>query len=283
MAWYKEWFGEEYLELYAHRDAGEADRHVGFVTQHLGGGQPRGFAPGPPRGGPAVLDLACGAGRHTDALRRYGYRALGMDLSITLLGHPPRVPSVAADMRRLPFADATFDWVLNFFTSFGYFERERENFRVLEEIVRVLAPEGRYLIDFMNRDSTLAGLKPRETQEVAGRRVEIERWYDATSGRINKRIRLSPLGGIKGGRLSPLGGIKGGRLSPLKGTEGGEPCATDGSSRTYLESVRAYSREEVTIGLRWAGLEVDATFGNFHGDPFDSASERLIIVGHKPA
>ncbi len=31
MAWYKEWFGEEYLELYAHRDAGEASRHLDFV------------------------------------------------------------------------------------------------------------------------------------------------------------------------------------------------------------------------------------------------------------
>ena len=52
--------------------------------------------------------------------------------------------------------------------------------------------------------------------------------------------------------------------------------------QTYLESVRAYSREEVTIGLRWVGLEVDATFGNWNGDPFDRESERLILVGHKP-
>jgi len=239
MAWYKEWFGEEYLELYAHRDAGEAGRHVAFVTEHLGGGKPR-----------AVLDLACGAGRHTDALRRSGYRALGVDLSLILLLHPPRVPSVAADMRLLPFAEGSFDWVLNFFTSFGYFERERENFRVLEEIVRVLTPGGRYLIDFLNRDFTLAHLAPRETRELEGRRVEIERWYDAATGRVNKRIRLD---------------------------------ATGAPARTYLESVRAYSREEVEIGLRWAGLEVDATFGNFQGDPFHSDSERLILVGHKPA
>jgi SAM-dependent methyltransferase len=209
------------------------------VTEHLGGGKPR-----------AVLDLACGAGRHTDALRRSGYRALGVDLSLILLLHPPRVPSVAADMRLLPFAEGSFDRVLNFFTSFGYFESERENFRVLEEIVRVLTPGGRYLIDFLNRDFTLAHLAPRETRELEGRRVEIERWYDAATGRVNKRIRLD---------------------------------ATGAPARTYLESVRAYSREEVEIGLRWAGLEVDATFGNFQGDPFHSDSERLILVGHKPA
>ena len=60
MAWYKEWFGEDYLELYSHRDEPEAEAHIDFVEHHLG----------PSRDGwpHAVLDLACGAGRHTAAL-----------------------------------------------------------------------------------------------------------------------------------------------------------------------------------------------------------------------
>jgi SAM-dependent methyltransferase len=244
MAWYKDWFGEDYLELYAHRDAGEADRHVDFVERHLAGGErPR-----------AVLDLACGGGRHTAALRRRGYRALGVDLSLTLLAVAPRVPCVAGDMRRLPFCDESFDWILNFFTSFGYFERERENFRVLEEIVRVLTPGGRFLIDFLNRERVLADLKTHEVQEVKGRRVEIERWYDEETRRINKRMHLA---------------------GPADGSGGSD-------TETYLESVRAYSRDEVTIGLRWAGLRVDAVFGDFSGVPFDRDSERLILVGHRP-
>src|SRR5262245_21577319 len=167
MPWYKEWFGEEYLELYSHRDESEAEEHVDFVKRYLGGPRPR-----------AVLDLACGAGRHTAALRRRGYRTLGIDLSLTLLARiEPR--RVAGDARRLPFADGSFGWVLNFFTSFGYFEAERENFRVLEEIVRVLAPAGRFLIDLMNAGSVLAGLTPPGSQELDGRQVEMERWYDA--------------------------------------------------------------------------------------------------------
>ena len=246
MAWYKEWFGEEYLELYAHRNAGEADRHLDFVEHHLAPRLPR------PQ---AVLDLACGAGRHTAALRQRGYRTLGIDLSLTLLAFPPRVPCVAGDMRRLPFRSETFDWVLNFFTSFGYFERERENFEVLEEFVRVLTPGGRFLIDFLNREVVLANLKAREVQEIAGRRVHIERWYDQETSRINKRMQIEAPGGP--GRKTP-------------------------STQTYLESVRAYSRDEVTIGARWAGLVVDDLYGNFQGEPFDRDSERLIVVGHKP-
>lgn len=240
MAWYKEWFGEEYLELYSHRNADEADRHLDFVERHLAPGRPE------PR---LVLDLACGAGRHTQALRNRGYRTVGVDLSLTLLAHPPRIPNAAGDMRRLPFEEEAFDWVLNFFTSFGYFERERENFRVLEEIARVLAPGGRFLIDFLNRDVVLANLKAREEQTIAGRHVSIQRWYDEETRRINKRMRLE---------------------TP------GKP------SRTYLESVRAYSRDEVTIGSRWAGLQVNALYGNFAGEPFDRDSQRLILVGQKP-
>jgi SAM-dependent methyltransferase len=241
VAWYKEWFGEDYLELYAHRDVGEAERHTDFVERTLTAGE--GSRPG------AVLDLACGAGRHTLALRKRGYRALGLDLSLTLLTQPPPFPRVAGDIRHLPFADGSFDWVLNFFTSFGYFADERENFEVLEEIRRVLAPGGRFLIDLFNRERVLEGLVPSETKEMDGGVAEIERWFDDSTQRINKRIRIS---------------------------------TADGRSRSFVESVRAYSEPEVTIGLQWAGLEADQLFGDFDGRPFDSSSDRLILVGHRP-
>ena len=41
--------------------------------------------------------------------------------------------------------------------------------------------------------------------------------------------------------------------------------------------------EEVTVGLRWAGLEVAGLFGNFQGDSYERDSERLIILASKPA
>ena len=237
MAWYKDWFGQDYLDLYKHRDAGEAALHIDFVERLFASASPH-----------AVLDLACGAGRHTRELRRRGYRALGTDLSLTLLNRGEGLPRVASDMKALPFDDASFDWVLNFFTSFGYFETERQNFQVLEEIVRVLRPGGRCMIDIFNAPRVLETLRPKDEQEIASGRVFIERWYDEKTRRINKRMRLE-----RAGR---------------------EP-------KTYLESVRAYSRDEVVSGLSWAGVDVLETYGGFDGSAFAADSERLICVGRR--
>lgn len=252
MAWYQEWFGAEYLELYAHRDESEAERHVEFVERVLLGDGPR------PR---AVLDLACGAGRHTDKLRARGLRTLGVDLSLTLLAQAPGLPRVAGDMCRLPFRDATFDWVLNFFTSFGYFETERQNFQVLEEIERVLAPGGKFLIDLFNREQVVKNLVEHETQERGDYRAEIERWFDPETERVNKRIHLHPID------------------REVAAGAAGEAVPT------FLESVRAYRPEEVTIGLKWAGLGVEALYGSFGGgfggESYRDDSERLILVGRK--
>ena len=236
MAWYKEWFGEEYLELYAHRDEGEADRHIDFVAT---------LFDEPPH---AILDLACGAGRHTAALRRRGLRALGVDLSKTLLAQDPSLPRVAGDMRCLPFAAACFDWVLNFFTSFGYFETEEENRSVLGEVARILTPRGRFLIDLFNRDWVLENLDPGETRVVGDRTIEIERWYDERSARINKRIRL---------------------------------VGSEYPFRTFVESVRAYTSEEVEASLASVGLKVADRFGSFRGEAFGRDSPRLILLARK--
>jgi SAM-dependent methyltransferase len=238
VAWYQEWFGQDYLDLYAHRDAGEAEAHARFLETVLHWPKPN-----------AVLDLACGAGRHTRALRGRGYRALGVDLSLTLLTQSPELPRVAGDIRCLPFAAGTFDWVLSFFTSFGYFETERQNFRVLEEVVRILRPGGRFLLDLFNREQVLENLVPNESREVNGSQATIERWFDRDSQRVNKRIQIRP---------------------------------PDGPTRTFLESVRAYREEEVTMGLRWAGLEVESSYGNFEGEPYGHDSDRLILTGRRP-
>ena len=182
MTWYAEWFGEEYLQLYAHRDEHEARQQVAFFKEQFGS------IAGP------VLDLACGMGRHMQELHAHGYRTIGCDLSYILLRTGIReygpMPVARADMRHLPFCDAVFGSLVSFFTSFGYFSDEQENVQVVREMARVLAPGAPFLFDYLNVHRELVKLVERETRETPSGRVLIERWFDPRDRSFNKRITI---------------------------------------------------------------------------------------------
>jgi SAM-dependent methyltransferase len=63
----------------------------------------------------SILDLGCGGGQDARFLLAKGFRVVGMDLTTAFLraarNTAPSVPLVLADMRDLPFRDASFDAV----------------------------------------------------------------------------------------------------------------------------------------------------------------------------
>lgn len=235
MAWYQEWFGEEYLELYAHRDESEARRQVAFFRQQCGDIE-----------GP-VLDLACGMGRHMQELQTSGYHAVGCDLSFILLRTGMReygpMPVVRADMRVLPFCDAVFSALVNFFTSFGYFSTEEENMKVVREMARVLKPGAPLLFDYLNVHRELEKLVQRETRDTPTGPVQLERWFDASDRSFNKRITIG--------------------------------------DKRYLERVRGYDLDEISAMFASCSLSIRAAFGDFDGSPFNARSPRLILMGSR--
>ena len=153
MTWYQEWFGAEYLELYSHRDEAEARQQAAFFQRVCGAIDG------------AVLDLACGMGRHINELQALGYHTFGCDLSYTLLRTGMReygaMAVARADMRHLPFCDNVFAGLVNFFTSFGYFAEEEENVQVVREMSRVLRAGAQFLFDYLNVDRELENLVQR--------------------------------------------------------------------------------------------------------------------------
>jgi SAM-dependent methyltransferase len=235
MAWFQEWFGEEYLELYSYRDATEARRQVAFFRKHFG--KVRGV----------VLDLACGTGRHLHELRRARYSAVGCDLSFILLCSgsseygPQRV--ARADMRLLPFRDATFAALVNFFTSFGYFSTAAENLHVVHEMARVLRKNAVFLFDYLNVHHELQRMIERERRETPLGEALIERWFDVSDRSFNKRITIG--------------------------------------QRRYLERVRGYDLDEITMMFTACGLHIRDIFGDFRGTEFHNSSPRLILVGNR--
>lgn len=247
--WYIEAFGRDYLERYAHRDEKSVRREIPFLAGVLNA------APGV-----TILDLCCGAGRYTRGLREAGFRAVGLDLSADLLARArkadPASPYHRADMRRLPLLASSVDGAVNLFTSFGYFEDDAENARVIREVFRVLRPGARFLLDFFNLRSTLADLVPESKRKVSGETVVETRRYDAAARRLLKEIRIEAPKAAKGKTRRP--------------------------PKVMTESVRAYSPAELEALLLGAGLEIAGRYGTLEGAPFDeAASPRCVLVGRK--
>jgi SAM-dependent methyltransferase len=179
--WFEEWFGEEYLRLYPHRDEVEAALAVDLIVRTV-----------PFQAGWRVLDVACGAGRHARAFLAAGARCTGVDLSMTLLRLAQQVtaaPLVRADMRQLPIRPGSMDLTVNLFTSFGYFERDAEHAAALDEMIATLRPGGWFVIDFLNPAAVRRQLVPEETLEVAGSTVRVTRSVSPDGRYVCKTIR----------------------------------------------------------------------------------------------
>ena len=189
MTWWESWFGEEYLDLYPHRDLDAARREAAFALAHL-----------PPAPAP-LLDLCCGSGRHSVPFAEAGVAPIGLDYSAPLLDLARRRDRhlflVRGDMRALPFSDGTFAAVVNFFTSFGYFLREAENLSVVSEIERVLRRGGAFLCDTFSLDYVLRRLVPEERRSCGEKQYTIRRTWNAATRRIEKEIEVRREGSIE--------------------------------------------------------------------------------------
>ena len=97
-------------------------------------------------GGATVLDIGCGTGHHVRSLRARGYDAAGVDASDGMLAHArannPGTRIERADVDRLPFPDASFDFVLCI-EVFRYLARTQP---AIAEMARVLKPGGIALV-----------------------------------------------------------------------------------------------------------------------------------------
>ena len=71
------------------------------------------------------------------------------------------------DMRET-FIEKEFDYVFNLFTSFGYFETDEENLKVLKAAAANLKSEGIFVLDFLNVKKVIPNLIAYEEKTIDG-------------------------------------------------------------------------------------------------------------------
>jgi SAM-dependent methyltransferase len=149
-------------------------------------------------------------------------------------------------MRRLPFADASFDAVLNLFNAFGYLEDEAEDELVLAEVARVLAPGGRFLQELANREALVRDWDDRRVLRNDEDLVVLqERTLDLRASRDRARWTLIGPGGRR---------------------------------VTREVAIRLYTLTELAAMLDRAGLDLLEVLGDLDGGPLELDSSFLVTL-----
>ncbi len=238
--WFSSWFNSPYYHLlYSNRDEVEAKLFLDKLMEYF-----------LPEKADVFLDLACGKGRHSQYLNAKGFDVIGMDLSPESIGSAKSMENETLQFythdMRVPHYVNHFDYVLNLFTSFGYFDNPKDDYKVIKAIATALKTNGVLLIDYMNVKKVIANLKSNETKVIGGVSFEITRSY--SSGFIVKTIQVQD----------------------------------KNENYQFEERVRAFTLEHFEQLLLANNLKVVNLFGSYELEDFnEQKSDRLIIVATK--
>ncbi|UMQ41911.1 class I SAM-dependent methyltransferase [Chryseobacterium sp. Y16C] len=154
MEWFESWFDTPYYHLlYSNRDYTEAENFITKLTQELQ--LPTSST---------IIDLACGKGRHSVFLNKLGYEVLGLDLSKQSIEHNKQFENETLhfkvhDMRNA-IDSKPVDAVFNLFTSFGYFDNEKDDKSVFQSVYDALKPGGFFVLDYLSEEFVRETLVP---------------------------------------------------------------------------------------------------------------------------
>lgn len=243
--WFTQFYGRDYLDALG-PGLTNTVQETEFVVKALG------LKPGN-----RVLDLACGQARHAVLLAEQGIEMTGQDQSAEYLQDARAaaeqrgvdLPLVHSDMRAIPF-EGKFDAVISMFTSFGYFEAESDNRKVLTEINKALKPDGRVLIDLINREWVIANNEASERRENSDGTMVLER-RELNLETSRNHVTFTFVDAT-GKRRESIG-----------------------------HRIRLYTLTEIIQMLADAGLAHERTYGGFDSEPYTTSTRRMIVVARK--
>ena len=163
--WFRSWFSDKnYLEVYKHRNEQDARDLANLIQRSIA-----------IRSGDKILDVCCGAGRHSIEFALRGYDVTGFDLSEFLISQAKKTASslndknlkirfLIRDMAKFNF-HGKFDSAFNLFTSFAYFENDEDNFKVIKNVSDSIKKGGYFVFDFINEKNLRKTLVPFDTKK----------------------------------------------------------------------------------------------------------------------
>jgi SAM-dependent methyltransferase len=206
--------------------------------------------------GADVLDCPCGQGRHAIPLAKMGYRVTASDRSPSALTEVRKRSNgrewprcVNADYRRLPFANGSFDVVINLFTGVGYYGDAGDR-AVFAEACRVLRRPGTFVLEAMHRDRLMSDFREQNWYGLPGGALLLDcGHFDHVAGMVDRTQTLIRSGGER---------------------------------VTARFRLRVYTATEIGAMLHEAGfMEVEFFGGLIEHEPL-SAQRKLVAVARAP-
>ena len=235
---YNNWFDSSYYHiLYDNRDYNEAKEFVKTILNHL-----------KLKKNSKILDAACGKGRHSIEIEKFGYKVTGIDLSknsikeakknenknLNFLIHDISVPM-----------NEKYDAVFNLFTSFGYHDKKKD-LDVLNAIEINLKNNGIGIIDFFNINRVKNELIEKEI--IVKKDIKFNITRKVNKNYVSKNIIFED----------------------------------NQTTYNYNESVNALSLKEFEEYFSKTNLEILEVFGDYNLKEFKTnVSPRLIILFQK--
>ncbi|TJY34070.1 SAM-dependent methyltransferase [Pontimicrobium aquaticum] len=169
--WYSSWFDTPFYHiLYKHRDDKEAQAFMDNLTSYLNIPQ-----------GSSILDLACGKGRHAVYLNSIGYDVTGIDLSEKSIAFAKQFENETLHFEVHDMREAypkQFNAVFNLFTSFGFFDDDKDDLKTITSIKANLKEHGIGVIDFLNADFVIHNLVKENTKTINGIDFRLKRYVE---------------------------------------------------------------------------------------------------------
>jgi SAM-dependent methyltransferase len=193
--------------------------------------------------------------RHAVPLAKRGFAVTAVDRTRFLLEHARArvaqanlsVELVLEDMRCFS-RPAMFDLIINFFTSFGYFEDQADDFRVLELVRENLTPGGVFVLEMVSKERLARDFEAMTSRELANGDALFER-HEIVDDWTRIRNRLTLI--------------------------------RAGSTRTFEFTHRIYSGREMKDLLTKAGLADVRLYGDLDGASYGFEAHRLIAIARR--
>lgn len=205
--------------------------------------------------GMAVLDAACGVGRHSLELARQGLLVTGVDYSRDYVkraqasARRERLKGAAfesGDLRDLWRFHGSFDAVINLYTSFGYYARAKDNLEALRQMAGALKPGGVLALELLPRESLQKIFVAKD-------------WHRTSDGYMMFKREW-----IHGGRQM----------------RGEVVTVRQGRAHEHVTELWVYTVHELESMLRRVGLERVRIWGGYKGQKW-APGRRLLIAGWK--